>query len=68
MENWRLFFLMRLKMERKYTYGVTLVIIGGVFLSLSGILLRNIESYYSNIAAAFLVLFALLVDPVFGPR
>jgi drug/metabolite transporter (DMT)-like permease len=44
MENWRLFFLMRLKMERKYTYGVTLVIIGGVFLSLSGILLRNIES------------------------
>ena len=31
-------------MERKYTYGVILVIIGGVFLSLSGILLRNIES------------------------
>ncbi len=30
-------------MERKYTYGVTLVIIGGVFLSLSGILLRNID-------------------------
>lgn len=31
-------------MERRYGFGVTLVIVGGVFLSLSGILLRNIES------------------------
>ncbi len=31
-------------MERRYSYGVTLVIIGGLFLSLSGILLRNLES------------------------
>jgi drug/metabolite transporter (DMT)-like permease len=31
-------------MERRYAYGVTLVIIGGVFLSTSGILLRNIEA------------------------
>lgn len=31
-------------MERKYGYGVTLVIIGGFFLSTSGILIRNIES------------------------
>ena len=31
-------------MERRYGYGVTLVIIGGLFLSTSGILLRNIEA------------------------
>jgi len=31
-------------MERRYGYGVSLVIIGGFFLSTSGILLRNIES------------------------
>ena len=31
-------------MERRYGYGVTLVIIGGFFLSTSGILLRNIET------------------------
>ncbi len=31
-------------MERRYGFGVGLVIIGGVFLSLSGILLRNVES------------------------
>lgn len=31
-------------MERRYGFGVTLVIIGGVFLSLSGILLRNVEA------------------------
>lgn len=31
-------------MERRYGLGVTLVITGGVFLSLSGILLRNIEA------------------------
>ena len=30
-------------MERRYGYGVTLVIIGGFFLSTSGILLRNVE-------------------------
>ena len=31
-------------MERRYSFGVTLVIIGGLFLSLSGILLRNVEA------------------------
>ena len=31
-------------MERRYSYGVMLVIIGGFFLSTSGILLRNVES------------------------
>jgi len=31
-------------MERRYAYGVTLVVVGGVFLSTSGILLRNLES------------------------
>ncbi len=31
-------------MERRYGFGVTLVIIGGAFLSLSGILLRNLEA------------------------
>lgn len=31
-------------MERRYGLGVTLVIIGGAFLSLSGILLRNVEA------------------------
>lgn len=31
-------------MERRYGYGVLLVIVGGFFLSTSGILLRNIES------------------------
>jgi drug/metabolite transporter (DMT)-like permease len=31
-------------MQRRYAYGVTLVIVGGVFLSTSGILLRNIEA------------------------
>lgn len=31
-------------MERRYGYGVTLVVIGGLFLSTSGILLRNIET------------------------
>jgi drug/metabolite transporter (DMT)-like permease len=33
-----------LLMERRYGYGVTLVVIGGFFLSTSGILLRNIET------------------------
>ena len=31
-------------MERRYGFGVALVILGGLFLSLSGILLRNLES------------------------
>ncbi len=31
-------------MERRYALGVSLVIIGGAFLSLSGILLRNVEA------------------------
>jgi len=31
-------------MQRRYGFGVTLVIVGGAFLSLSGILLRNIEA------------------------
>jgi len=31
-------------MERRYSFGVTLVIVGGLFLSLSGILLRNVEA------------------------
>ncbi|MFT4630747.1 MAG: drug/metabolite transporter (DMT)-like permease [Urechidicola sp.] len=55
-------------MERKYTYGVTLVIIGGVFLSLSGILLRNIESasgwqilFYRGLAFSSMLFFILLL-------
>jgi len=54
-------------LERKYTYGVTLVIIGGIFLSLSGILLRNIESasgwqilFYRGIAFTSMLFFILL--------
>ena len=31
-------------MQRRYGFGITLVIVGGAFLSLSGILLRNIET------------------------
>jgi drug/metabolite transporter (DMT)-like permease len=55
-------------LERKYTYGVTLVIIGGVFLSLSGILLRNIESasgwqilFYRGLAFSSMLFFILLL-------
>ena len=33
-----------LLMERRYGFGITLVVIGGFFLSTSGILLRNIET------------------------
>jgi DME family drug/metabolite transporter len=33
-----------MSIERKYGYGVLLVVVGGVFLSTSGILLRNIEA------------------------
>ncbi len=53
-------------MERRYGYGVTLVVVGGVFLSTSGILLRNVESasgwqilFYRGLAFA-LTLFLLL--------
>lgn len=54
-------------MERRYGYGVSLVMIGGVFLSTSGILLRNLESadgwqvlFYRGIAFS-LTLFLLLL-------
>jgi drug/metabolite transporter (DMT)-like permease len=54
-------------MERRYGYGVTLVVIGGLFLSSSGILLRNIEDasgwqilFYRGIAFS-LTLFLLLL-------
>ena len=54
-------------MERRYGYGVGLVIIGGFFLSTSGILLRNLESatgwqvlFYRGIAFS-LTLFVLLL-------
>jgi len=53
--------------ERRYGYGVTLVIIGGVFLSTSGILLRNLEEasgwqilFYRGLAFS-LTLFLLLL-------
>jgi drug/metabolite transporter (DMT)-like permease len=56
-----------MSMERRYGYGVTLVIIGGLFLSSSGILLRNIEDasgwqilFYRGIAFS-LTLFLLLL-------
>jgi drug/metabolite transporter (DMT)-like permease len=56
-----------MSMERRYGYGVTLVIIGGFFLSSSGILLRNIEDasgwqilFYRGIAFS-LTLFLLLL-------
>lgn len=54
-------------MERRYGYGVGLVITGGLFLSTSGILLRNIEAasgwqilFYRGIAFS-LTLFLLLL-------
>jgi drug/metabolite transporter (DMT)-like permease len=54
-------------MERNYSYGVSLVVIGGVFLSTSGILLRNVETasgwqilFYRGIAFS-LTLFLLLL-------
>ena len=54
-------------MERRYGYGVSLVIVGGVFLSTSGILLRSLESadgwqvlFYRGIAFS-LTLFLLLL-------
>jgi drug/metabolite transporter (DMT)-like permease len=60
-------------LERKYTYGVTLVIIGGVFLSLSGILLRNIESasgwqilFYRGLAFSSMLFVILLLKYRWG--
>jgi len=54
-------------MERNYSYGVSLVVIGGIFLSTSGILLRNVETasgwqilFYRGIAFS-LTLFLLLL-------
>jgi drug/metabolite transporter (DMT)-like permease len=55
-------------MERKYGYGVTLVVIGGFFLSTSGILLRNIETasgwqilFYRGLAFSLTLFLLLLV-------
>jgi drug/metabolite transporter (DMT)-like permease len=55
-------------MERRYTLGVSLVIFGGIFLSLSGILLRNLESasgwqilFYRGIAFSFMLFLILLL-------
>jgi drug/metabolite transporter (DMT)-like permease len=55
-------------LERKYTYGITLVIIGGIFLSLSGILLRNVESasgwqilFYRGLSFSSMLFFILLL-------
>ena len=54
-------------MERNYTFGVSLVIVGGVFLSLSGIFLRNIESatgwqilFYRGLAFSTMLFLVLL--------
>jgi drug/metabolite transporter (DMT)-like permease len=55
-------------MERNYTFGVSLVIAGGAFLSLSGIFLRNIESatgwqivFYRGLAFSVMLFLVLLV-------
>lgn len=55
-------------MERRYGFGVTLVIIGGIFLSLSGILLRNLEAasgwqilFYRGFAFSATLLILLLI-------
>ncbi len=55
-------------MERNYTFGVTLVIAGGAFLSLSGILLRNIDSatgwqivFYRGLSFSIMLFLVLLV-------
>jgi drug/metabolite transporter (DMT)-like permease len=55
-------------MERRYALGAGLVIIGGVFLSLSGIMLRNIESasgwqilFYRGLAFSFMLFLILLL-------
>jgi len=55
-------------MERRYSFGVGLVVGGGVFLSLSGIMLRNIESasgwqilFYRGLAFSFMLFLILLL-------
>ena len=55
-------------MERRYAFGVSLVVIGGVFLSLSGIMLRNIESasgwqilFYRGLAFSLMLFLVLLL-------
>jgi DME family drug/metabolite transporter len=55
-------------MERRYSFGVALVIFGGIFLSLSGILLRNLDSasgwqilFYRGIAFSFMLFLILLL-------
>jgi drug/metabolite transporter (DMT)-like permease len=55
-------------MERRYTFGVGLVVIGGVFLSLSGIMLRNLESasgwqilFYRGLAFSLMLFLVLLL-------
>jgi len=55
-------------MERRYTFGVGLVIVGGGFLSLSGIMLRNIESasgwqilFYRGLAFSIMLFLILLL-------
>ena len=55
-------------MERRYGFGVGLVILGGAFLSLSGILLRNIESasgwqilFYRGLAFSIMLFLILLI-------
>ncbi|MFV2033412.1 MAG: hypothetical protein ACC663_13025, partial [Gammaproteobacteria bacterium] len=54
-------------MERNFSYGVSLVIAGGVFLSLGGIFLRNIESatgwqilFYRGLAFSTMLFLVLL--------
>ena len=55
-------------MDRNYTFGVSLVVVGGVFLSLSGIFLRSVESasgwqilFYRGIAFSTMLFLILLV-------
>ncbi|MGB5329438.1 MAG: DMT family transporter [Gammaproteobacteria bacterium] len=55
-------------MQRRYGYGVTLVVLGGFFLSTSGILLRNIETasgwqilFYRGLAFSLTLFLLLLV-------
>jgi len=55
-------------MDRNYTFGVSLVVVGGVFLSLSGIFLRNVESasgwqilFYRGVAFSTMLFLILLV-------
>ena len=56
-------------MERRYGYGVSLVVIGGVFLSTSGILLRNLEAangwqvlFYRGLAFSVTLFLLLLIQ------